>query len=73
MQAKQMEQLYEFAPKAIQTIYNIQDETREASAKAFAAQSLLDADPGKLKEALSAQAERNRQLSPEEEMIWIGL
>jgi len=67
LQAKQMEQLYEFAPKAIQTIYNIQDEAREASAKAFAAQALLDADPAKLKEALSAQAEQNRQLSPEEE------
>ena len=67
LQAKQMEQLYEFAPKAIQSIYNIQDEAREASAKAFAAQALLDADPAKLKEALSAQAEQNRQLSPEEE------
>lgn len=67
LQAKQMEQLYEFAPKAIQSIYGIQDQIRESSAKAFAAQALLDADPGKLKEALSAQAERNRELSPEEE------
>src|SRR6056300_255851 len=67
MQAKQMEQLYEFAPKAIQSIYGIQDQIRESSAKAFAAQALLDADPGKLKEALSTQAEQNRQLSPEEE------
>ena len=67
MQAKQMEQLYEFAPKAIQSIYGIQDQIRESSAKAFAAQALLDADPGTLKEALSTQAEQNRQLSPEEE------
>lgn len=67
MQAKQMEQLYEFAPKAIESIYKIQDEAREASAKAFSAQALLDADPAKLKEALSAQAERNRELTPEQQ------
>jgi len=68
MQAKQMEQLYEFAPKAIQSIYKIQDEAREASAKAFSAQALLDADPAKLKEALSAQSERNRELTPEQQI-----
>ena len=28
MQAKQMQQLYEFAPKAIESIYKIQDEAR---------------------------------------------
>jgi len=67
MQAKQMEQLYEFAPKAIESIYKIQDDIREASAKAFSAQALLNADPVQLKEALSAQAERNRELNPEQQ------
>src|SRR6056300_626582 len=67
MQAKQMEQLYEFAPKAIGSIYKIQDDIREASAKAFSAQALLNADPVQLKEALSAQAERNRELTPEQQ------
>lgn len=40
-----MEQLYEFAPKAIQGIYEVQDLARESTAKAVAAEVLLNTSP----------------------------
>lgn len=67
LQAQQMEKLYEFAPKAIQGIYEIQDDIRESSAKAFAAQALLNTDPVALKVRLSEYAARNGELSPEQQ------
>jgi len=67
MQAKQMEQLYEFAPKAIQSIYGIQDQIRESSAKAVAAGVLLNKTPDELKQMLSDEAQRRGLMSPQEE------
>ncbi len=67
LQAKQMEQLYEFAPKAIQSVFKIQDDIRESVAKATAAEVMLNTPPEKIKEAIAIDAARNKQLSPEEQ------
>jgi len=67
LQAKQMEQLYEFAPKAIQNVFKIQDDIRESVAKATAAEVMLNTPPEKIKEAIAIDAARNKQLSPEEQ------
>ena len=67
-QAKQLERLYEFIPKAAQDIYKIQDEAREATAKAVAAEVLLNTDPEKIKKQLSEEsAKRLAQEQPLEE------
>jgi len=67
LQAKQMEQLYEFAPKAIQSIYEVQDLARESTAKAVAAEVLLTKTPEELKQMLSDEAERRGLMSSQEE------
>jgi hypothetical protein len=59
-QAKQMEKLYAFIPKAAQDIYKIQDEAREATAKAVAAEVLLNTDPEEVKKYLDEESASRR-------------
>ena len=60
-QAKQMEQLYEFAPKFIQGVAEVQYEVRDRMAKEWAAKKVLNMTPEQQREVLNQNLE-NRGL-----------
>jgi len=60
-QAKQMEQLYEFAPKFIQGVAEVQYEVRDRMAKEWAAKKVLNMTPEQQREVLNRNLE-NRGL-----------
>ena len=59
--AKQMQQLYEFLPNAMQQLAGMEIQRREQDAKSAVAANLARLSPEKLEEALTATEERNRQ------------